>query len=65
MKPGDNIQVGTNKGVVQDVTWRHATIKNRNGETVIIPQFGNFQKCCGASASARTSECAVHGTFKY
>lgn len=37
VKPGDNIQVGTNKGVVQDVTWRHATIKNRNGEMVIIP----------------------------
>lgn len=34
---GDNIQVGNNKGVVQDVTWRHATIKNRNGETVVIP----------------------------
>lgn len=37
VKPRDNIQVGNNKGVVQDVTWRHATIKNRNGETVIIP----------------------------
>lgn len=37
VKPGDNIQVGNNKGVVQDVTWRHATVKNRNGETVIIP----------------------------
>lgn len=37
VKPGDNIQVGNNKGVVQDVTWRHTTIKNRNGETVIIP----------------------------
>ena len=37
VKPGDNIQVGNNKGVVQDVTWRLATIKNRNGETVIIP----------------------------
>lgn len=37
VKPGDNIQVGNNKGVVQDVTWRHATIKNRLGETVIIP----------------------------
>lgn len=37
VQPGDNIQVGTSKGVVQDVTWRHATIKNRNGETVIIP----------------------------
>lgn len=35
--PGDNIQVGSSKGVVQDVTWRHATIKNRLGETVIIP----------------------------
>lgn len=37
VKPGDNIQIGSNKGVVQDVTWRHATIKNRLGETVIIP----------------------------
>lgn len=37
VQPGDNIQAGTSKGVVQDVTWRHATIKNRNGETVIIP----------------------------
>lgn len=37
LQPGDNIQVGTNKGVVQDVTWRHTIIKNRLGETVIIP----------------------------
>ena len=37
VKPGDNIQVGSSKGVVQDVTWRHATIENRLGETVIIP----------------------------
>lgn len=37
VQPGDNIQVGNNKGVVQDVTWRHATIKNRNGEKVVIP----------------------------
>ena len=37
VQPGDKIQVGNNKGVVQDVTWRHATIKNRNGETVVIP----------------------------
>lgn len=37
IEPGDNVQIGTNKGVVQDVTWRHATIKNRLGETVIIP----------------------------
>ncbi len=37
VQPGDNIQVGSSQGVVQDVTWRHATIKNRSGETVIIP----------------------------
>ena len=37
VSPGDNIQVGSNTGVVQDVTWRHTTIKNRLGETVIIP----------------------------
>lgn len=37
IRPGDNVQVAGSKGVVQDVTWRHATIKNRSGETVIIP----------------------------
>lgn len=37
VQPGDNIQVNNNKGVVQDVSWRHTTIKNRLGETVIIP----------------------------
>lgn len=35
--PGDNIQVGTHKGVVQDINWRQTRIKNRLGETVIIP----------------------------
>ncbi len=37
IKVGDNIQVGSNKGVVQDIAWRHTTIKNTLGETVIIP----------------------------
>lgn len=37
IQPGDNIQVGANKGVVQDITWRHTTITNRLGEKVIIP----------------------------
>ena len=37
VKPGDNIEVGAEAGVVQDVTWRHTTIKNRVGELVIIP----------------------------
>lgn len=37
VKPGDNIEVGTSKGVVRDVSWRHTTIKNAKGEEVIIP----------------------------
>ena len=37
VKPGDNIEVGTERGVVQDVTWRHTTIKDSLGQTVIIP----------------------------
>ncbi|MGN0301769.1 MAG: mechanosensitive ion channel family protein [Anaerotardibacter sp.] len=37
IKVGDNIRVGSNKGVVQDIAWRHTTIKNSLGETVIIP----------------------------
>ena len=37
VKPGDNIEVGTETGVVRDVSWRHTTIENNRGETVIIP----------------------------
>ena len=33
VKPGDNSE----RGVVQDVTWRHTTIKDSLGQTVIIP----------------------------
>ncbi len=35
--PGDNIEVGGKSGIVQDVTWRHTTIKDSSGQTVIIP----------------------------
>lgn len=35
--PGDNIEVGTVAGVVQDVTWRHTTVKDPLGQTVVIP----------------------------
>lgn len=37
VKPGDNIEVGSESGVVQDVSWRHTTIANKLGETIIIP----------------------------
>lgn len=37
VKPGDNIEVGAESGVVQDVTWRHTTIRDAMGQTVIIP----------------------------
>jgi len=37
VRPGDHIEVGTERGVVQDVTWRHTTIRDALGQTVIIP----------------------------
>lgn len=37
IEPGDNIRVGTNQGVVQDINWSYTTIRNLSGETVIIP----------------------------
>lgn len=37
VKPGDNIEVGAEQGVVQDVTWRHTTIRDALGQTVVIP----------------------------
>lgn len=37
IEPGDNIAVGTQKGVVRDITWHHTSITNSLGETIIIP----------------------------
>ena len=37
IKPGDVIKVGLDSGVVTDVTWRHVTLTNADGDTVIIP----------------------------
>lgn len=37
VKPGDNIEVGAERGIVQDVSWRHTTIRDAMGQTVIIP----------------------------
>lgn len=37
IKPGDNVQVGNNQGVVQDINWSYTTIHNLSNETVIIP----------------------------
>ncbi len=37
VEPGDNIDVGGDVGVVQDVSWRHTTIRTKAGELVVIP----------------------------
>ena len=37
IKPGDYIQVGSNEGIVRDVTWRHTTITTPLGDVVSIP----------------------------
>ena len=37
IKPGDNIEVGGVTGVVQDITWRHTTIEDACGQTIIVP----------------------------
>ena len=37
ISPGDNIEVGSQTGVVQDITWRHTTIKDSLGQVVVIP----------------------------
>lgn len=37
VEPGDNVRVGSDTGVVHDVTWRHTTIVTPIGERVVIP----------------------------
>ena len=37
VRPGDNVEVGSESGVVTDVGLRHTTIITKLGETVVIP----------------------------
>ncbi len=37
VKPGEKVRMGTTDGVVQDVTWRHTTIVDEVGNTIIVP----------------------------
>ena len=37
VKPGEKVRMGTTDGVVQDVTWRHTTILDEVGNTIIVP----------------------------
>lgn len=37
MKPGDHIEVSGKSGTVIDTSWRHTTIQDMNGQTVIVP----------------------------
>lgn len=37
VEPGDNVEIGGQRGIVRDVTWRHTTIVSATGERIIIP----------------------------
>ena len=37
IKPGDNIEIEGKMGVVSDMNWRHTTIVNASGQTILIP----------------------------
>lgn len=37
IQPGDYVEVEGQRGVVRDVTWRHATIADRAGNVFIVP----------------------------
>jgi len=37
VEPGDNIAVGSDRGVVTDVTWRHTIIRDFSGNEIVIP----------------------------
>jgi len=35
--PGDNIKIGGDTGIVEDITWRHVLLRSPSGEIVIVP----------------------------
>ncbi len=54
IKPGDNIEVGGVSGVVQDITWRHTTIEDACGQTIIVPNstFPRTRSCISCPLGA-------------
>lgn len=37
VEPGDNVEIGGQRGTVSDVTWRHTTIVSPTGERIMVP----------------------------
>lgn len=37
VEPGDYIEVGGQRGIVRDVTWRHTSLETLSGERVVVP----------------------------
>ena len=37
IEPGDNVEIGGQRGIVRDATWRHTTIVSSTGETIVVP----------------------------
>lgn len=37
VQPGDHVDIGGQRGVVSDVTWRHTTIRNFTGDEIVVP----------------------------
>lgn len=37
LKPGDHVTVGSNVGVVRDITWRHTSIVNSSDQVIVVP----------------------------
>lgn len=37
MQPGEHVEIGKYTGVVKDTTWRHTTIVDMEGQTIIVP----------------------------
>lgn len=37
VEPGDNVEIGGQRGIVRDITWRHTTITTATGELIVIP----------------------------
>ena len=37
IEPGDKIRFAEHTGTIREVSWRHATIETRNGDTLIVP----------------------------
>lgn len=64
VQPGDYVTISGITGTVSDLTWRHTIVRNRIGDTVVIPNSVLNTTAVVRQAASTESQCTVDFTME-